>query len=92
MRETTGDHHRPAVLGAQHLAMPLKIGRRVRPHIDGDIEDFARETGDKFRLVMRRALEMHAANRACHPRKRMIDLGNRAAGAKIGEFLTAEET
>ena len=52
-----------AVLGVvEQVRLPLAVGRRAAPQVDGDVEDLAARTADQLRLS-RLGLEVDAAQR-----------------------------
>ncbi len=91
MRKPGRDQHRPCIPGAEDLPVPLQICGRIRPDIHGHIENRPGDAGNELCLLMRSALEVHAADRALLVRQRVVDLRNAKIVTESREFFPAEK-
>jgi hypothetical protein len=92
MGKALGDVHAFSVLSRKSLSMPLQKRGRVLPDIDDHIKDRPSQAGDYLDFRFRRALKVHAPERACLSGEGMIDLQNMFAVEQILQFILTEKT
>ena len=94
MGEVRRHVERPPVVRGQLDRDVLQPGRRVRAHVDDDVDDRAPDAADQLGLRMRGDLEVHAAQRAGPVVERqvaLLDHGLQSGGAELVDAEGAGE-
>jgi len=86
MGETGWNEHGMSIIGGEFMGRPFAERRRIRPKVDGDVENPAHRASDEFRFGLWLDLQMKTSQGASTPIVRDVALNplrRKSLGAKF---------